>query len=76
VIQPTRGHVPAWSVRISLAASTLAGLSVFGVSEDSSDMTLTSYNGELDWQEGQRSDEHHTIVSTVWTGIHRSPASS
>jgi hypothetical protein len=56
VIQLTRGHVPAWSVRISLAASTLAGLSVFGVSEDSSDMTLTSYNGELDWQEGQRSD--------------------
>lgn len=38
-----RANVPARSVRTSLAASTLAGLSRFGASEDKSDITLTSY---------------------------------
>lgn len=35
-------HIPAHSVRTSLAASTLAGLSVFGVSDDRREMTLIS----------------------------------
>lgn len=35
-------HIPSISVRTSLAASTLAGLSRFGVFEDRRDMTLIS----------------------------------
>lgn len=34
--------LPSKSVRISFAASTLAGLSRFGLSDDNRDMTLTS----------------------------------
>lgn len=35
-------RLPSMSFRTSLAASTLAGLSKFGVSEESRDMTLKS----------------------------------
>jgi len=35
-------YIPAQSARTSLAASTLAGLSVFGVSDDRREMTLIS----------------------------------
>jgi hypothetical protein len=63
------------SVRTSLAASMLAGLSKFGVSDDKREMTLTSWKGavsmRLVWQVFR-----FTIDSTVWTGIHLSPASS
>jgi hypothetical protein len=44
-------YLPARSTRTSFAASTLAGLSRFGVSADKRDITLTSYckvNSELD----------------------------
>ena len=43
MISGTQENIPARSVRTSLAASTLAGLSVLGVSEDKREMTLMSY---------------------------------
>ena len=38
---------PAKSVRTSLAASTLAGLSKFGESDERREMTLMSWNGRV-----------------------------
>ena len=74
------------------AASTFAGLSVFGFSEDSNDMTLISFatrevgfvkNGvsrkkkeNLELLLRQQTNNELTIDSTECTGSHRSPASS
>jgi hypothetical protein len=71
---------PAKSSLTCFAASTFAGLSVFGMSEESKLMTERSC-----WVQGwhvrravremlQR--ERLTIDSTLWTGNHLSPASS
>lgn len=49
--------IPSGSVLTSLAASTFAGLSRFGVSEERRDMTLTSC-GVMSHNEGGESQEH------------------
>lgn len=40
-------YLPVRSVRISFAASTFAGLSKFGLSEDKSDITLNNYDRKV-----------------------------
>ncbi len=70
--------VPAKSDRISFAASTFAGLSKFGFSEDRREITLSNCDRER-MKLGKQvriSMSRLTMDSTVCTGIHRSPASS
>lgn len=58
-------NIPARSVRTSLAASTLAGLSVLGVSEDKREMTLISYDARWLASVIGNFEDIRTMVSTV-----------
>lgn len=63
-----RDCLPVGSVRTSLAASTLAGLSRLGVSEESREITLTSWQAVSGVQSEKRSAYNRL------NGVHRHPS--
>ena len=65
MIPGVQRNIPAGSVRTSLAASTLAGLSVLGVSEDKREMTLMSYGTRWLASTIEKFEDNRTMVSTV-----------